>query len=306
MFTGSINQNCRKFFRTYAECFNGKVCVVGCSGNFTFEQLISRYSKPAKLFSNDVSLYSCALGHWLTNQPMELSLAPDWDWLEPGFREPDDQVATIALLLPFLQFDPAKGDYHRRMHEHYQAHWFEYLDQTKANLLAAKEFIRVSRFFPEDVYDFYRRHDGPGTLFLSFMPTYKGGYERLYRKLAEVVRWRPPTYPILDDERRNAIYDFLTARNYVIYDDRELDLPLVFVERRGGIGRDVYMYSNLDLPPALLKKHHTIAKPKYKFIGPEDEITSKSRIAWLEVKNEVVNYYRVKFPRFAGHLEKHV
>ncbi|WP_449246643.1 putative antirestriction adenine methyltransferase [Desulfarculus baarsii] len=295
MFVGAINQNCRKFFRTYSECFNGRKCAVGCSGNFTFEQLISRYSTPIKLTSNDVSLYTCALGRWLTGSPADLSLSEDWQWLAPSFEDPDSQVATIVQLLPFLQFDPDKGDYHRRMHQHYRANWAQYHAATKANLLAAKDTLRVDEFWPEDVFDFYRRQDGPDTVFLSFMPTYKGGYERLYKKLAEAISWTQPQYPLLDDQRRADIYDFLTARDYVIYDDRPLDLPLVFVERRGGAGRDVFMYSNLALPPALVKKYRAIAKPKYKFIGPDDEISAKSRIDWLVVKNEVVNYYREMF-----------
>lgn len=276
--------------------FTDAVCAIGCSGNFTFEQLLSRYSQAREIHSNDVSLYTCAAGAWLTDKPIDMEIAdPDFEWLQPYFQDPLSRVASIVLLLEYLKYNAGKGAYHARMVEHYDNHWEEYFVATCAHLGEAQENLRVTEFHPCDVFDFYKGLDSPDTIFMSFMPTYRGGYERLYKRLGEIIKWTPPQYKMLDDEGRDAIYDFLTQRRFVIYDDRELDLPLVFHERRGGAGRDVFMYSNLDAPPAMVKKHRTIKQGRYKFIGPEDKITRKTRFDFLEVKNEVVNYYREMF-----------
>jgi hypothetical protein len=295
MFVRSINQNCRRFLTTYASLFKGKSCVVGCSGNFTFEQLLSLSTKPAGIYSNDVSIYSCAIGWLLTGQEFNIKLRPDGnEWLTPFCKEPIDILATILLLTKFIKFNPEKGMWHRRMHEHYTTRWAGYHSSTKDTLLKALESIRVSSFFAGDVFDHYKQHDQPDTIFMSFMPTYKGGYERIYKRLDELFDWDKPSYEMLDDERRDKIYDYLTARKYVIYDDRRLDLPLVFAEHSSS-RRNVYMYSNLEAPKTLVKQSRSMAQQHYPMIGMQDEITPKSRVKFLPVPNKVVNYYREMF-----------
>ncbi len=49
---------------------------VGCSGNFTVEKVICPLKK-FRLHSNDVILYSCCLGRYLSGQQVELTLTQD-------------------------------------------------------------------------------------------------------------------------------------------------------------------------------------------------------------------------------------
>ena len=295
MFIGSINQNCRRFLSTHASLFNGKRCVVGCSGNFTFEQLLSLAAQPAKICSNDVSIYSCAVGALLTGQDFKIELKADGnEWLVPFCTDPLDTLATILLLTEFLKFNPEKGIWHRRMHEHYTNNWAGYHSETKDNLVKSLGNIKITSFFAGDVFEHYKLNDHPDSIFMSFMPTYKGGYERIYKKLDEIFDWEKPSYEMLDDGRRDKIYEYLTARKYVIYDDRRLDLPLVFAEHSSS-RRNVYMYSNLESPRILLKQQRSIAQQSYPMIGLHDEISPKSRVKFLPVSNKVVNYYREMF-----------
>lgn len=297
MFVGSIDNACRRFFKTQASVFTGKTCVVGCSGNFTFEQLLTRYSEGTRIVSNDVSIYSCAVGSWLTHTPFSLKLAdPDFDWLEPYIIEPVDKVATIMLLLKMLEFQGQKNDYQRGMWQHFLSDWKQYHADTVLKISDVRQNVRCDEFNPCDVFEVYKKYgDDPNVIYLSFMPTYKGGYERIYKRLMNTLTWDAPTYDMLDDERRDEIYDFLTQRNYIIYDDREIDLPLAFIERKGGGGRDVFIYSNQELEPMVLGKHRNFTPGKYKFIGPDDEITPKSRIDFHPCDNKTINYYREMF-----------
>ena len=81
-FIGSINAETRKWLGNNGPAFDGRQVYVGCSGNFTVEQLISRYAPKARIWGNDVSLYSGALGAYLADQPFNLTV-----------REEDYQVA---------------------------------------------------------------------------------------------------------------------------------------------------------------------------------------------------------------------
>jgi len=269
---------------------------VGCSGNFTFEQLVSRYSKPRAVHSNDVSLYSTVIGAALCGQEIELRpRSEEWGWLEPYLADACTAAATVVLLLEFLKYDPTKTDYQRRLHGHYRRHWDDYWHRSAEQLGRAGEHLKVDTFWCGDVFDFFRAQTDPDTVFLSFMPTYKGGYESSFKRLEAVIAWSKPDHPVLDDRRRDEIYRWLAERPFLLFDDRRLDLPLVFVNRKGGEGRDVYAYSNMGFPPALVRKRRRMEVQRYRFLGPEDRITPGTRFDFLPVGGKVINYYREMF-----------
>ena len=56
-FTGAINAEVRKWLGNIAPALSGSFIVVGCSGNFTVEQILCRNGNPGYIRGNDVSLY---------------------------------------------------------------------------------------------------------------------------------------------------------------------------------------------------------------------------------------------------------
>ena len=67
-FIGSVNAETRKWLGNNGPAFDGRQVYVGCSGAFTVEQLLTRYAPKAKIWGNDVSLYSGVLGAYLAGQ----------------------------------------------------------------------------------------------------------------------------------------------------------------------------------------------------------------------------------------------
>lgn len=83
-FIGSISAELRQFFFTHAHLLDGRDCYIGCSGNFSIEQILTRRAPAARLHSNDVSLYSCVLGAALTGKPLPLLVVNEnLLWLQP-------------------------------------------------------------------------------------------------------------------------------------------------------------------------------------------------------------------------------
>ena len=56
MFIGSINSKVRDLLFDNREIFRGRQVCVGCSGNFTIEQILSGVD--CRVHSNDISLYT--------------------------------------------------------------------------------------------------------------------------------------------------------------------------------------------------------------------------------------------------------
>ncbi len=63
MFVGALNETVRRFLAHHGKVFDGRVVVVGCSGNFTSEAVIAASAEPAAMHSYDISLY------WYQNHP---------------------------------------------------------------------------------------------------------------------------------------------------------------------------------------------------------------------------------------------
>jgi hypothetical protein len=64
MFVAAITQEVRAVLAELAPSLQGLSLYVGCSGNFTVERVLKKAGLTS-FHSNDVSLYSCAVGPYL-------------------------------------------------------------------------------------------------------------------------------------------------------------------------------------------------------------------------------------------------
>lgn len=250
MFVGAINATVRKFLAHTAKAFDRKVVVVGCSGNFTSESVISAYAKPAAIHSNDISFYSCMIGRWLTHQPLAFELAdPEYEWLTPYLEDDTKALAAVMVLLDMLEFEKRNNAHRLRMWQLYLDSFGELVNQTMARLATADAQIKLASFYEGDVFEHFKRFDDDA-IFCCYAPTYAGGYERLYKRLDRIVKWDEPGYELLDDERRDQLLAWMSARPFLWYDDRLIDGMEPVMQQRSGIHKTVYLYSNVIETPA--------------------------------------------------------
>jgi hypothetical protein len=279
MFIGTIPQETCRFIGSLAPQFAGKEIVVGCSGNFTSETVIAATAAPAAVHSNDVSLYSCMLGRWLTGQPVEYRIADAaFDWLEPFLDDDRSRLASLMVLVDMLPFEKRDNPHKVRMWERYRDAFPDLVGATEDRLMRAT--ARTTTFFAGDVREHFERHDRPGSVFLVFAPTYAGGYERLYKRLDRIVAWDEPTYPTLDDARRDALIDWLRDRRHLWFDDRVREGESAVMELRSGRKKTVYLYANLDAAPAFFGGFVPAALPALPLATPQTAIGADSAI-WL-------------------------
>jgi hypothetical protein len=292
-FIGAINQQLRKFFGTHAKILEGRKIYVGCSGNFSIESVISSRCARADIHSNDISLYSTAAGYMLTDRhlPVEI-IHPDLTWLNDYTRRgPCEQIAVLQLLLTMLEFEKRNNAHRQRLWDGYLAQ-FDYLfSRTVEKARAFKASVRIVDYTTTDVFDYFPRSDG---VMIGYLPTYSGGYERLYKKLSAAVRWESPDYAILTEERRLATIEKMTKGEYILFDDTERDLPCISKVAKPG-KREVYIYSNLRIPGGLIRSHISEKHPRYDILMPDDEITTAATITVKQVDLPTINHYRNLF-----------
>lgn len=247
MFTGAINATVRQFLGNVSDAFDGQQVVIGCSGNFTLESVICAYGKPAAVHSNDVSFYSCMIGQWLTGKSLDFRFSDSrFAWLDEHLQGEDDthKLAAIMVLLDALEWQGQDNPHRIRMWRLYRETFAELVEKTADKL--AQVDIKIASFYEGDVQEHFTRFAHcADAVFCCYAPTYAGGYERLYKRLDKIVTWTPPTYPLLTDERRDELLNWMQARRFVWYDDRLIDGLTPVMQARSGNRRMVYLYSNV-------------------------------------------------------------
>ena len=208
MFTGSINSDTRRIVKAVIDKWACSDFYIGCSGNFTVERVLQD-GKPRQIHSNDVSLYSSAVGGYLTGKPLIVMIKDEnLRWMDEYIRTPESLIATLLLCTQYFMFDSRKTPYHARMADYYEMNFKTMHEATLANVKKALGDVKITDYYAGDVLDFVANAPDSGAGFLCFPPTYKGGYEKLYKRIDEVFEWLPPQYSVFDD----AAFDVLVER----------------------------------------------------------------------------------------------
>ncbi|QKY79941.1 hypothetical protein PQD13_gp29 [Gordonia phage Clawz] len=198
MFQGSIPADLRSIVREHYRAWQGDQLWVACSGNFTIERVVNSLTPPA-VHSNDVTVYSCAVGEWLTSRQVHHELNEEHldktGWLEPFMQTGTDKLATIMLCTRFLQFMEKNGMYYQRMMAGYRDQFAEMHAATVAKLDAIE--MRLTDFHPIDAREYVDLIPADAAV-MSFPPFWGGGYEKMWELLDKYFVWNAPTYEVMD------------------------------------------------------------------------------------------------------------
>jgi hypothetical protein len=294
MFIGAIPQKLKQVFYQAAPLLNGRDVYIGCSGNFTFEQILTRRCQDARLFSNDIAMYSSMIGFALTERQANISVIdPEFFWLSEYINRPGAcQIATFLLLQEMLKYEKQKSDFQIRMWSHYITNWEKLLARSMERVNKGLANIRVHAYSTEDVFDFFPK-DG---VCIGFLPTYVGGYEKLYKRLDEILLWQEkPAYGMLTTERREQTIEAMKQSDFILYDDNPRDdVPCIAQLNQPG-KHDVYIYSNMDFERVLLRKTMDEGSPRYPALGLDEEIPADAVIDVTKTNNNVLNHYRAMY-----------
>src|SRR5262249_17025259 len=131
-----------------------------------------------------------------------------------------------------------------------------------------------------------------------FPPTYKGGYERLYKKIDEVFSWEGCEYEEFNEERFATFQklitereDWLTLRDYRV---ESLEPFLKGIVQTGVRSKPVYVYGATGKSPLALprKKTEPLLIPRF---SPQDEITENSTLSLAPITQPQMNLLRSEY-----------
>jgi len=215
MFQGTIPVPLRAIVHEHAGLWPGDDVYVGCSGNFTIERTLDgRFRGARQLHGNDVQGYSCALGWWLSGQPLNYHLRDDFQeslgWLEPYLDDPTDTMATLMLGTRFLPWVGKTGIYFQRMLAATRDQWPGMHAKTVDKLRGVQ--LRLGSFYAGDVRDYLATAVPTDAPVAMFPPFWASGYEKMFAGIDDCFEWPKPAYDILDEDGKEKIIDLVRDR----------------------------------------------------------------------------------------------
>lgn len=97
MFAGTIEVEVRSIVQEHVRTWDVSDVWVGCSGNFSIERFLGPLHYT--MHGNDVSIYTCQLGKYLSGQRVDFTLRDEskeqLGWLEPFMETDADKIAAF-------------------------------------------------------------------------------------------------------------------------------------------------------------------------------------------------------------------
>jgi hypothetical protein len=265
---------------------------IGCSGSFRVDRAIKMRHPTVRVHSNDVSLLTCSVGALAMGRTFDIRFRDELAFVEElmqgaGFER---RVGAVMVACAMGQFT-GKNEFARSHFAHYRAHFEDYLFDTLPKLRTLVSEIKIEAFHAGDFLEQVDRAAAAGGGFACFAPTYKGGYERIYRLVNANTDWPEPPYGMWDPKKLPILIDDLDARGipYCVFSDTLLEGRQPTTEFRGS-NKPVYTYSKAR---AASIRRRTPGEKRFKYT-PIDaaSITASSRVEVRVADGAQMNYLK--------------
>ncbi len=248
--------------------------------------------------SNDVSLYSKLIADLLLDTSTEVEcINPELKnvfdtWEETKYKK----LVQVMFALKVAQFHQRKNDYQEEMFNAFIEQSKIYYDNTIKKLEKGALDFSIQSFYYGDFLDFLKMKRGKG-VGISFPPTYKGGYEKLFSYVEESFKYEHAPYNIFDPKEGGAVFkELLDNDENIIYSDRYFNILegyLVGKIRLGSNKNPLFAYSSLQTNNHYYIERDKCVKLSHIHILPVDyQFTTDTVITVRPCAVNDVNYYK--------------
>lgn len=263
---------------------------IGCSGSFRTEHAIKNLMPEKQVYGNDVSLLSCAVGNLLTGQKIDVEFTGR---LEPLNQLRGDAVANTSAICLAITLARYKGanQYSQAHFAHILRNLADYHRIEREKLLNYTDGFTIDGFHAGDFHDqIDAARENEGSV-IMFAPTYKGGYENIYKFVNTSVTWAAPPYGVWDPENTEDLIQNLVDEglNFAIVSDRRMES----IEPRimfAGSNKPIYMYAN-DARSSLRRESKKSQPFRYRIVNP-DAITADSKVEIKQLNTQQLNFLK--------------
>lgn len=292
MFIGSLPKKVIQQAMSHIDLNNWRGVHVCCSGSFKIEQAIRSVNTTIPIHSNDVSLISSIVGYAKTGYEIVFNFKNDLDYLNKYLST--DAETQLALIAYAMQLGKYKSDnqYCNARRDFLEREIEAIIQSNKERAKKYLEQISISSFFCGDFIQHIEAAKDSGSGVMVFAPTYKGGYERLYKVINDNVDWaNEPSYEIYDPKQTHDIIERLydENRNFIFFADQQYDdiKPTMVYE---GSNKPIFAYTN-SRKSSIRRDSNRARAFKYTAIDT-NLIGEKSKVTAVVATSETMNFLK--------------
>lgn len=292
MFIGSLPKKVIQQAISHIDLNNWRGVHVCCSGSFKIEQAIRSVNTTIPIHSNDVSLISSIVGYAKTGYEIVFNFKNDLDYLNKYLST--DAETQLALIAYAMQLGKYKSDnqYCNARRDFLEREIEAIIQSNKERAKKYLEQISISSFFCGDFIQHIEAAKDSGSGVMVFAPTYKGGYERLYKVINDNVNWASePSYEIYDPKQTHDIIERLydENRNFIFFVDQQYDdiKPTMVYE---GSNKPIFAYTN-SRKSSIRRDSNRARAFKYTAIDT-NLIGEKSKVTAVVATSETMNFLK--------------
>lgn len=295
MFFGTVPNECIEQILRVVPFHEWNDCYTCCSGTFKIEQAIRSRNPELKIHANDVSLYSCALGRYLTNDPIRITFHSRLQFIEDYLgKDAPFEMRVAAVLVAQERFVRYKGDnsYCRKVWDYSIELLPDLLAKAQAKLVERAAKTQLSSFFAGDWRTHIEHAAKKGAGVCAFPPFYKGGYESQYKFLEENTDWEKAPYDLYNPKELESVLDRLDVLgvDYCILSDQIFENRRPMLEFVSGRLVPHYCYSNRSRSTI----RHLSNKPEPFLYKPIDtsKLTRKTKVKVIQAEARHLNFIK--------------
>jgi hypothetical protein len=293
VFVGSVpRQAAEQIVRVVPFAEWGQV-FVGCSGSFRVDRAVTQAHPTVAVHSNDVSLLTCSLGALATGATFDIAFKGRLAFIEDHVRQGRfaERAAAVQVALEMAKYKGSNG-FAEAHFAHYRERFDDFLAPAVARLESFLQGLRLASFHAGDFRDQGRRAAERGGGVLAFPPTYKNGYERLYKFVDDNTDWARPSYDIWDPAKLEDWLDELDAAEvrYCVLTDHLLDRHPPVTVYRGASNKPVYTFADR-AGTSVRRASGKVAPFRYEIVDAAT-VTPRSEVTIVEAKAPQMNFLK--------------
>lgn len=231
-FIGSIVTPLRRVIAEYAKEIRSPV-LLPCAGNFTVGSALRSGGYKGRITGCDITLYTSALGAYLSGEDLEVSLKDTCpDYLRPftDISSPEAFTLSTSLMLDLRYVWKRQNIWHRRVLANYEKNWDALLEKTRVKLEAFRDHMNQGAgcgYVPQDAMDFMQEQDYDNAVFAA-PPTYGSkGYILQEQMLAAAFQWEQPSFHELNFTDTDFYEEIIKFRDWMVI----LEFPVPGIEK---------------------------------------------------------------------------
>ena len=298
MFIGSVPPEVRTLFQGLVHESGHKKFYIGCSGNFSVDKVIAKMD--CEVHSNDVSLYSRLVADVVLDTDTEITVTSE-DlrhvfalWPETKYKK----LIQVMFAMRLSKFEPRKNDYQKSFYDVMMTDSARYYESTVEKLGKGAFDFKIKSFDFGDFIGFLKNKDGG--VGISFPPTYKAGYEKIYDFVEKSFEYDRPSYEIFDPKSAEALYGQMLKDDQNIFcSDQDFETLQGYktgVVRLGSGRHSLYVYSSLQNRQCYYYERNAKAfKSDIELLSNEEVLTEKTKITVKLCATDQITYFKHLF-----------